>query len=151
MPQLLPFTPSDMYSYFRPQLALPRSLANDGNTADTGRPNFLANVVYHCCRQQRCSIFMRALFTSFPASDYETSTRFYEQAVGLKVIRGFDGKPHRFKNYDLGGLVLKVYEWTEKYYGHGHTGLFIETDDHNGVVNRIRKFGGKTTEIVVHQ
>jgi len=94
---------------------------------------------------------MRALFTSFPASDYETSTRFYEQAVGLKVIREFDGKPHRFKNYDLGGLALKVYEWTEKYYRHGHSGLFIETDDLNGVVDRIRKLGGKTTEIVVHQ
>jgi predicted enzyme related to lactoylglutathione lyase len=94
---------------------------------------------------------MRALFTSFPASDYDTSTRFYKQAVGLKVLREFDGRPHRFKNYDLVGMALKVYEWTEKYYGHGHSGLFIETDDLDGVVNRTRKFGGKTTGIVVHQ
>ena len=53
---------------------------------------------------------MRALFTSFPASDYETSTRFYEQAVCLKVLREFDGRPHRFKNYDLGGMALNVYD-----------------------------------------
>lgn len=86
---------------------------------------------------------MRALFTSFPASDYEVSTRCYEQAVGFKVLRDFDGMPHRFKNYDLGGMVLKVYEWTDKYYGSGHSGLFVETVDLDDVVSRIRKFGGQ--------
>jgi len=25
-------------------------------------------------------------------------------------------------------MALKVYEWKEKYYGSGHSGLFIETD-----------------------
>lgn len=45
---------------------------------------------------------MKALFTSFPASDYPASTRFYEDTVGLPVARRFDGQPHRFTNYDLG-------------------------------------------------
>ena len=53
---------------------------------------------------------MKALFVSFPASDYESSARFYEQAAGLEILREFDGVPHRFKNCDLGGIVLKVYE-----------------------------------------
>jgi len=93
---------------------------------------------------------MKALFTSFPASDYPASKGFYEEAVGLRVLREFDGRPHRFTNYDLGGMVLKVYEWTEKYYGGGHSGLFIETEDLDGAVERIRVFGGKTTEITIH-
>jgi len=93
---------------------------------------------------------MKALFTSFPAADYPASKRFYEDIVGLGVQRAFEGSPHRFTNYDLGGMVLKVYEWTDKYYGKGHSGLFIETKDLDGVVDRIRRHGGKTTEIVVH-
>jgi len=94
---------------------------------------------------------MKALFVSFPASNYESSTRFYEQAVGLEILREFDDVPHRFKNYDLGGIVLKVYEWTEEYYGSGHSGLFIETSNLDRATDRIRKYGGKTTAIVVHQ
>ena len=92
---------------------------------------------------------MKALFTSFPASDYAASKRFYERAIGLRLLREFDGEPHRFTNYDLGGMMLKVYEWQEKYYGVGHSGLFVETDDLDEVVNRIRSLGGKTTDIVV--
>ena len=94
---------------------------------------------------------MKALFISFPASDYASSKRFYEEAVGLAIIREHNGTPHRFTNYDLGGLMLKVYEWTEPYYGSGHSGLFIETDDLDGAVSRIQKYGGKTTAIQVHQ
>ena len=93
---------------------------------------------------------IKALFTSFPASDYAASKRFYERAIGLRLLREFDGEPHRFTNYDLGGMMLKVYEWQEKYYGVGHSGLFVETDDLDEVVNRIRSLGGKTTDIVVH-
>lgn len=93
---------------------------------------------------------MRALFTSFPAADYAVSKRFYEEAVGLTIRREFDGEPHRFTNYDLGGLDLKVFEWTEPWYGSGHSGLFIETDALDEVVARIRRHGGKTTDIVVH-
>lgn len=94
---------------------------------------------------------MKALFISFPAADYAASKRFYEQAVGLLVLREYDGTPHRFTNYDLGGIMLKVYEWTEPYYGSGHSGLFIETDELDGAVNRIREFGGKVTGIQVHR
>ena len=94
---------------------------------------------------------MRALFTSFPAADYEGSKQFYEKALGLEIQREFEGKPHRFTNYDLGGMALKLYEWTETYYGSGHSGLFIETYDLDGVVSRIRDFGGKTTDIVIHE
>ena len=94
---------------------------------------------------------MRALFTSFPASDYAASKRFYEQAVGLRVLREYGGKPHRFTNYDLGGMVLKLYEWTQPYYGSGHSGLFIETDDLDNVVARIQEVGAKTSGIEVHE
>ncbi len=93
---------------------------------------------------------MKALFTSFPAADYAASKQFYEQVVGLTVLDEFVGKPHRFTNYDLGGMILKVYEWKEKYYGSGHSGLFIETDKLDSVVERIRAAGEKTTEITVH-
>jgi predicted enzyme related to lactoylglutathione lyase len=93
---------------------------------------------------------MKALFTSFPASDYPASTRFYEDTVGLPVARRFDGQPHRFTNYDLGGMMLKVYEWTAPYYGSGHSGLFIETGNLDAVVQRIRDHGGKVTDIMVH-
>lgn len=94
---------------------------------------------------------MKALFTSFPAADYLASKWYYEKVVGLEVLREYEGKPHRFTNYDLGGMVLKLYEWTEKYYGSGHSGLFIETEDLDGTVERIRDNGGKTTEIAVHE
>ncbi|MDJ0741684.1 MAG: VOC family protein [Gammaproteobacteria bacterium] len=93
---------------------------------------------------------MRALFTSLPAADYAASQRFYEQLVGLRVQREYDGAPHRFTNYDLGGLLLKVYEWTEPYHGSGHTGLFIETDALDTVVARIRDGGARLTPIEVH-
>ena len=65
----------------------------------------------------------KALFTSFPASDYAVSNRFYEEAVGLTAEREYNGNPHWFTNYNLGGLILKVYEWPEPYYGSGHSGL----------------------------
>ena len=94
---------------------------------------------------------MRALFTSFPASDYAASKRFYEQVVGLRVLREHDGQPHRFTNYDLGGMVLKLYEWTQPYYGDGHSGLFIETDNLDDVVARIHEAGAKTSGIQVHE
>ncbi|MEM7481919.1 MAG: VOC family protein [Acidobacteriota bacterium] len=93
---------------------------------------------------------MKALFTSFPASDYSASKCFYEEAVGLPILREFVGEPHCFTNYDLGGMMLKVYEWLEPYYGSGHSGLFIETEDLDGAVARIREFGGKATVIEVH-
>lgn len=93
---------------------------------------------------------MKVLFISFPASDYGVSKQFYEKAVGLEIQREFEGAPHRFTNYDLGGMTLKLYEWTQKYFGGGHSGLFIETDDLDGAVNRIRSFGGKTADIVIH-
>ncbi len=93
---------------------------------------------------------MRALFTSFPASDYATSKHFYEQVVGLPVLRAYEGRPHRFTNYDLGGMILKLYEWTQPYHGSGHSGLFIETENFDDVVARIREAGARTTGIEVH-
>ena len=93
---------------------------------------------------------MRAMFISFPASDYAASKDFYERSVGLEVLKEHDGTPHRFTNYDLGGTVLKVYEWTAKFYGSGHSGLFIETDDLDAVVERIRDHGATATDIVTH-
>lgn len=94
---------------------------------------------------------MQAIFISFPASNYEKSKKFYEQAICLNVAREYEGKPHRFTNYDLGGIILKLYEWTEVYYGSGHSGLFIETDNLDDVINRISSFGAKTNGIIVHE
>jgi predicted enzyme related to lactoylglutathione lyase len=94
---------------------------------------------------------MKALFISFPAADYFASKRFYEEAVGLTIENVFEGQPHRFTNYDLGGLLLKVYEWTDPYFGSGHSGLFIETADLDTVIKRIQAYGAKTTDITVHQ
>jgi predicted enzyme related to lactoylglutathione lyase len=93
---------------------------------------------------------MRALFTSFPAADYDASIGFYTNAVGLQPLRESVDGPHRFTNFDLGGPVLKIFEWTEQWHGSGHSGLFIETDDLDGVVDRIRAHGGHTMEIGVH-
>ncbi len=94
---------------------------------------------------------MQALFTSFPADDYARSKRFYETVIRLPIAREYDGKPHRFTNYDLGGMTLKVYEWLTPYYGSGHTGLFIETDELDDVFERVKAFGAKATGIVVHE
>ncbi|MEM8844146.1 MAG: glyoxalase superfamily protein [Pseudomonadota bacterium] len=94
---------------------------------------------------------MKALFTSFPASDYEKSKEFYEKVIGLTIQREYEGQPHRFTNYDLGGMTLKLYEWTEKYYGSGHSGLFIETSEIDKVVDRVNDFGAKTSGIVLHE
>jgi len=92
---------------------------------------------------------MTARFISFHASDYEASKRFYETLVGLPVGREFDGPPHRFTNYNLGGISLKVFEWLETWYGSGHSGLFIETDSLDKTVARIRSAGFKATDISV--
>ena len=94
---------------------------------------------------------MKAFFTSFPASDYAAKKQFYEKSIGLPVLREHEVKPHRYTNYDLGGMMLKVYEWTEPYYGSGHSGPFIETTDFDVAVKRIRELGGNTTEIQVHE
>ena len=94
---------------------------------------------------------MKALFTSFPASDYKKSKHFYEDLLGLAILREYEGSPHRFTDYDLGGTKLKLYEWTERYYGSGHSGLFIETDDLDNVVNRLNEAGAKTHDIVIHE
>jgi len=94
---------------------------------------------------------MRALFISFPASDYQTSKHFYEEVVGLPIGREFNGTPHKFTNYAIGEINLKLFEWNEKWYGSGHSGLFIETGDLDTIVNKIREFGGKTTDITIHE
>ena len=94
---------------------------------------------------------MKALFTSFQASNYTESKRFYESAIGLPVIPKYEEEPHRFTNYNLDGMSLKVYEWLDPYYGSGHSGLFIETEDLDDSVERIQKFGGKVTDIEVYK
>ena len=93
---------------------------------------------------------MQALFISFPAADYEASKQFYEKSVGLTPLRESTEGPHRFTNYDLGSMMLKIYEWTQPYFGGGHSGLFIETEYFDTVVARIRDAGAKTTAIEVH-
>ena len=93
---------------------------------------------------------MKALFISFPASEYERSKAFYEDSVGLSPLRESTAGPHRFTNYCLGGPVLKIFEWTEPWYGSGHSGLFIETEHLDTVVARIRENGGEAGDIVVH-
>ena len=93
---------------------------------------------------------MKALFLSFPASDYQTSKDFYENSVGLEVLRESLDGPHKFTNYQLGGLVLKVFEWTEPWHGKGHSGLLVETEQLDADVERIRSRGGETFDIVVH-
>lgn len=93
---------------------------------------------------------MKALFISFHAKDYLASKRFYEDTVGLSRQREFDGAPHRFTNYDLGGVLLKVYEWTDTYHGSGHSGLFIETQSLDEIVERIVAAGYQTAGIQHH-
>ena len=93
---------------------------------------------------------MKALFISFPAADYEASIDFYTHAVGLKPLRESRGGPHRFTNFGLGGPVLKIFEWTDTWHGTGHSGLFIETDKLDKVVDRIRASNGSAMDIVTH-
>ncbi len=93
---------------------------------------------------------MKARFISFHSKDYAASKQFYEELVGLPVAQEYEGEPHRFTNYDLGGVVLKVFEWSEGWYGSGHSGLFIETEDIDAVVHRIQAVGFKATDIEVH-
>ena len=62
---------------------------------------------------------MKALFVSFLASNYDTSVGFYRNAVGLALLRESEARPHRFINFDLGGLILKVFEWIYPWHGTG--------------------------------
>lgn len=94
---------------------------------------------------------MKALFISFPASDYKTSKHFYEDVLGLPIKREFEGLPHNFTDYNLGSIYLKLFEWNEEWFGSGHSGLFIETDELDTVVARIKDNDGKATEITVHE
>lgn len=93
---------------------------------------------------------MHALFVSFHAKDYAASKRFYEEVLGLEPVREHLGPPHRFTNYDVGGLFLKVYEWPDEYFGSGHCGLFIETDDLDSVISRLDEDGARHHGIRVH-
>ncbi|MGA0254101.1 MAG: VOC family protein [Bacteroidetes bacterium] len=93
---------------------------------------------------------MKALFISFHAKDYLASKHFYEVVLGLHVQREHAGPPHRFTNYDLGGTLLKVYEWTEPYHGSGHSGLFLATESLDHVVDRLEKAGVTHRGIRVH-
>ena len=93
---------------------------------------------------------MKALFISFHAKDYAASKYFYEELIGLRVQRESEGAPHRFTNYDLDGLLLKVYEWTEPFHGSGHSGLFVETDNIDGLVARLEAAGVEHRGIRVH-
>ncbi len=93
---------------------------------------------------------MKALFISFPAADYTASKHFYEDVVGLTVRREHSGQPHRFTDYDLGGLALKLFEWLDPWHGSGHSGLFIETDDFDAAVERIRQSDARQFDVVVH-
>lgn len=94
---------------------------------------------------------MRALFVSFPAADYAASKRFYELALELRVVREIEGGPHRATNYDLGGIFLKVFEWTAEWHGSGHSGLFIETGCLDDVVQRVGAQDGVAMDIVEHE
>lgn len=93
---------------------------------------------------------MKALFVSFPAADYAESKRFYEEVIGLEALRESLDGPHKFTNYDLGGPVLKIFEWTDTWHGSGHSGLFIETDELDAAVQRVRDNAGKATDPTVH-
>lgn len=96
------------------------------------------------------NVRMKALFISFHAKDYHASKQFYENLIGLDVSREYDDAPHRFTNYDLGGMVLKVYEWTEEYFGSGHSGLFIETANLDHAVARLDVAGVPLSGIQIH-
>jgi len=50
-----------------------------------------------------------------------------------------------------GLLIMKLYEWTEKYHGSGHSGLFIETNELDDVVNRVNRSGAEANDIVIHE
>ena len=84
---------------------------------------------------------MKLAFISVPAGDYEASKKFYEEVLALPVIREFNGKPHRETDYDLGNARLKVFEWTQPWYGGHHTSFMISTDDLDGVLKKVRDAG----------
>ena len=94
---------------------------------------------------------MKAAFISFPAADYAKSIDFYRDVIGLTPVREATGGPHRFTNFDLGGPVLKIFEWLEPWHGEGHSGLFIETADIDKVVARVLASQGDAKGIVVHE
>jgi len=93
---------------------------------------------------------MKALFISFPAGDYAASKRFYEAVIGLPIRRECAGEPHCFTDYDLGAVALKVFEWREPWHGSGHSGLFIEAEDFDAAIERVRRSGARSFDVVVH-
>lgn len=84
---------------------------------------------------------MKLAFLSVPAADYLTSKNFYESILALPIIREFDGEPHRFTDFALGNISLKVFEWTEPWLAGHYTSFMVLVDDMDGVLDRVSKAG----------
>lgn len=70
----------------------------------------------------------KAGFVAFPAADFELSVRFYRDLLELPVVQEGMIEEERFMHFEIGGLGLRVYEWT-KPFQRAHSGLQIYVED----------------------
>ena len=92
----------------------------------------------------------KAAFIAFPASDFEASTVFYRDLLGLPVLAEGVDAFSRFVHFDCGGFGIHVYEWTKPFH-RAHTGLQLYVEDVDALYLELKSKGVKFNGEVSNQ
>ena len=84
----------------------------------------------------------KAAFIAFPASDFEASTIFYRDLLGLPITAEGEDAFSRFVHFDCGGFGIHVYEWTKPFH-RAHTGLQLYVEDVDSLYLALKSKGVK--------
>ena len=91
----------------------------------------------------------KAAFIALPASDFEASTIFYRDLLGLPVVAEGEDAFSRFVHFDCGGFGIHVYEWTKPFH-RAHTGLQLYVEDVDALYLELKskgvKFNGEVSD-----
>lgn len=87
---------------------------------------------------------MKLAFLSVPATDLDKSRHFYTTLLGLAALAHYDGKPHRYTDFDLGNARLKVFEWLEGWHAGPYTSFMLETPELDELLRRVADAGFAT-------
>lgn len=87
---------------------------------------------------------MKLAFLSLPAEDYEASLNFYRNVLELPVIKVNEGPPHRYTDFELGSVRLKVYEWLEPWLTGHFLHFMIEVEDLDMILKKVDAAGYET-------
>jgi len=82
----------------------------------------------------------KAGFIAFPASDFEASVLFYQDHLGLPLLKLGKDNFSRFARFDCPGLQIHIYEWKEEF-NRAHTGLQLYVKDVDTLHHELKKKG----------